>query len=292
MDDPSSAGFMELAQLQELILDGSPAQLESGVEIGRQILNDTKTAFADAKTVPEIAEWIKSSDQLDSQAAYQRVVVGVVGSTGAGKSSAINAVLDEECLVPTNCMRACTAVITEISYNSSTSEDEKYRAEIQFISKDEWVKELRVILDDMEITQDSIAAEHTASEIETGIAYDKIRSVYPFLKPSEVKKGKFDMNGLTDHSSVKELLGAVKRIASSNSKDFLSRLKLFIDSKEKTTGRKKEPDTMEYWPLIKVVKVFVRSPILKSGLVLVDLVGDSEAPSLVVVLTSDIAWCP
>ncbi len=292
MDDPSSASFMKLAQLQELLSDGSPAQLESGVEIGRQILSNTKAAFADAKTVPEIAEWIKSSDQLESQAAYQRVVVGVVGSTGAGKSSAINAVLDEECLVPTNCMRACTAVITEISYNTSNLEDEKYRAEIQFISKDEWIKELRVMLADMEITRDSLESEHTTSESEEGIAFDKIRSVYPFLKSSEVKKGKFDMDELTEHPSVKELLGAVKQISSSNSKDFLGHLKLFIDSKEKTASRKKERDAMEYWPLIKVVKVFVRSPILKSGLVLVDLVGGFEAPNLVVILTRDIAWCP
>jgi hypothetical protein len=35
---------------------------------------------------------------------------------------------------------------------------------------------------------------------------------------------------------------------------------------------------MEYWPLIKVVKVFVRSPVLESGLVLVDLVSDLDLP--------------
>ena len=31
-------------------------------------------------------------------------VLGVVGNTGAGKSSVINAMLDEERLVPTNCV--------------------------------------------------------------------------------------------------------------------------------------------------------------------------------------------
>ena len=283
MDYSGSAGFMELAQLQQLISEGSPAQLEAGVETGRQILSDTKTAFADAKTVPEIAQWIKSSDQLESQAAYQRVVIGVVGSTGAGKSSVVNAVLDEECLVPTNCMRACTAVITEIAFNHSDRKDEKYRAEIHFISKDEWVKELRVMLADMEITQDSLGEENTTSESEAGIAYSKIRSVYPFLSSDEVKKGKFDMEQLTEHPSVKRLLGTVRQLASSNSKDFLNQLKRFIDSKEKAAGRQKESDSMEYWPLIKVVKVFVRSPVLKSGLVLVDLVGDSDPPNMAVV---------
>lgn len=143
MNDADRTSVMEPGPLQKLILDSPPAKLERGVEVGIQILDDIKKAFANAKTVPEIAAWVKTSDKLRSQTAYQRSVVGVVGSTGAGKSSVINAVLDEECLVPTNFMRACTAVITEISYNESDRADEKYRAEIEFITRDDWIRELR-----------------------------------------------------------------------------------------------------------------------------------------------------
>ena len=45
--------------------------------------------------------------------------------------------LDEERLVPTNCMRACTAVVTEISYNDSKNDFQRYRAEIEFIKPEE-----------------------------------------------------------------------------------------------------------------------------------------------------------
>jgi len=50
---------------------------------------------------------------------------------------------------------------------------------------------------------------------------------------------------------------------------------------------------MEYWPLIKVVKIFTKSPVLKTGLVLVDLVYISFAHSGVrKVLTCDVARFP
>lgn len=265
---------MELSSLQELLSTNSVAKLERGVETGLRILADIKAGFDNAKSVPEISQWIESLDTLQSSASTQRTVVGVVGSTGAGKSSVINAVLDEECLVPTNCMRACTAVITEISYNSSDREEERYCAEIHFISNDDWAKELHTMLDDMQSGQVSSGTQSTDSD--ASIAYQKIRSVYPSLKSDEIKSGDIDIEELMQEPSVKEVLGSVKEIASSTSREFMDLLKEFVDSKEKTRGKKREADAMEYYPLIKVVKVFVRSHVLESGLVLVDLVGHSS----------------
>ncbi|KAH6636266.1 hypothetical protein F5144DRAFT_645099 [Chaetomium tenue] len=279
MNDPDPTSVMKLVQLQELIVGESPSKSEGGIQTGFRILSSVKKAFALAKTVPEIAEWVKSCDKLQAQTSPRPSVVGVVGSTGAGKSSVINAVLNEECLVPTSCMRACTAVITEISYNYSEQEDQKYCAEIHFVAKEDWIRELRVMLADIIDGQDGLGTELTNSDSETAVAYHKMRAVYPFLKSEGLNKGTFDIEELVTHPSVKGLLGTVKQVASSTSKEFLGLLKRFIDSKEKAGGGEKKSDEMEYWPLIKVVKVFVRSPILESGLVLVDLPGvhDSNA---------------
>jgi ribosome biogenesis GTPase A len=76
-------------------------------------------------------------------------IIGVVGNTGAGKSSVINAMLEEERLVPTSCMRACTSVVTEISWNSSEDENAKYRADIEFIQAADWEKDLRISLTEL-----------------------------------------------------------------------------------------------------------------------------------------------
>jgi hypothetical protein len=57
--------------------------------------------------------------------------------------------LEEERLVPTNCMRACTAVVTEMSWNSSEDESEKYRGAIEFINHSDWEKDLRISLTEL-----------------------------------------------------------------------------------------------------------------------------------------------
>jgi len=276
-DQPAHMGSMELGQLRELITDGCPAKLEAGVEVGLQILTDTNEAFADAKTLPELAEWIKLGNDLRAQAFGNRVVVGVVGSTGAGKSSVINAVLDEECLVPTNCMRACTAVITEIGYNTSDCEDQKYRAEILFITKDEWIRELRVMFADVG-DPSLVGTSMPNSESEAGIAYAKIRSVYPFLTHEQIRKCEFDVEELANHPSIHGLLDSVQAVASPTPAEFSGLLTKYIDSKDKSGVSMRDPNAIEYWPLIKVVKVFVKSTILASGLVLVDLVGHPKHP--------------
>jgi ATPase subunit of ABC transporter with duplicated ATPase domains len=59
------------------------------------------------------------------------VVIGVVGDTGAGKSSMLNALLGEEEVLPQNGMRACTACVVEVSYAPSSA----YTAEIDFVSE-------------------------------------------------------------------------------------------------------------------------------------------------------------
>lgn len=57
--------------------------------------------------------------------------------------------LDEERLVPTNCMRACTAVVTELSWNESNEPESRYRAEIEFIKETDWERELRILFEEL-----------------------------------------------------------------------------------------------------------------------------------------------
>lgn len=63
----------------------------------------------------------------------KRELVGVFGRTGAGKSSLINAIIDEKNLLPTGSISACTSVVIKVEANTRSL---KYEAEIEFIKKE------------------------------------------------------------------------------------------------------------------------------------------------------------
>ncbi|KAJ9637247.1 hypothetical protein H2199_007533 [Coniosporium tulheliwenetii] len=269
--------------LQKLMTEESPELLEAGVQKSLGLLDSLKEPlYPHLKDTLDADNWLKSIEALEKQATRARTVLGVVGNTGAGKSSVINALLDEERLVPTNCMRACTAVVTEMSWNDSEQEHSRYRAEVEFIKPEDWAKELEVLYTDLLDSEGKVTKDVYNADSEAGIAYAKIRAVYPKL--TKEMMGDQSVQQLMKVPAVRDVLGTTRQIVASASDRFYKQLQFYVDSKEKATGqekdkKKKEPKQMEFWPLIKVVKIYTKSAALKTGAIVVDLPGvhDSNA---------------
>ena len=237
----------QLTHLQNLIKDGKLDMLEEGVQEGLKIL---ESIIAHLKRQPQdqldVISFYKQVENLKKAAVRPRTIVGVVGSTGAGKSSVINAILDEERILPTNPLRACTAVVTEVSWNDHDDPEYRYRAEVEFITAQEWAKELKILFDDL-VTDDSSQLDGEAS-----VAYAKLTAVYPSLPQSAMTKNK--IKDFLKHHTVKDLFGTTKQIQQKEPGRFYTELRKYVDSKNRGNAKsEEEPKLLEYWPLIKQV---------------------------------------
>ncbi|KAK3307526.1 uncharacterized protein B0T15DRAFT_530475 [Chaetomium strumarium] len=282
-DDPGS-GVSHVAQappappalsyLQQLASSTSTELLEKGVSIGVRLLDSLKEpleAVAPLNTT-QASQWLKSIGDLEALAKPGRTIVSVVGNTGAGKSSVISAVLDEERLLPTNCMRACTASPTEISYNHSEDPEERYRAEVEFITVDDWVKDLRALYSDLLDGSGEVSREASNQDSDAGIAYAKIKAVYPKFTKEMIANA--TPEALANQTAVRSILGTVRKLKATTAASLYRQLQEYVDSKEKNTEKR-----LEYWPLIKVVRIYTKASALATGACLVDLPGvqDSNA---------------
>ena len=278
-EEPSAHG----AQLQELLNETVPERLEAAVQKAVTVLGEIEQSLRQLPTDADAQNWLAQLDELRKQAARTRTFVGVVGNTGAGKSSVINAMLDEERLVPTNCMRACTAVVTEMSYNDSKNESQRYRAEIEFIKPEEWRRELKMLFDEVFDGNGNMDRDAYNPDTEAGIAYAKIRAVYHKYTKEMLAASSVDK--LMKVDTVQRILGTTKRINNRDCGSFYQRLQHYVDSKEKVeldkNGNKKTNPKreFEFWPLITVVKIYTKAEALATGVVIVDLPGvhDSNA---------------
>ncbi|TFK83640.1 hypothetical protein K466DRAFT_528541 [Polyporus arcularius HHB13444] len=208
-------------------------------------------------------------------------MIAVCGATGAGKSSTLNAILDDN-IVPTSGMRACTAVVTEIGYHKKKTID----GDVSFLTEKEWREELSVLLDDL-IDEDGNLKRSTDLRTDAGVAWSKVHAVYPSISQEQLARMSVDQI-ISRDQKIAKLLGTTKHISAPDSKTFGKEISKYIDSKDQKRGDKKDKkkdkekkkdkdDGPAYWPLIRQVRVWCNAKALSTGAILVDLPGVADA---------------
>ncbi|KAI1375031.1 hypothetical protein F4677DRAFT_424372 [Hypoxylon crocopeplum] len=254
---------------------------ETGLIVLEEILSklsrvtDSRDAIGYADTIHDLKE----------QAQNPKTILGVVGSTGHGKSSLINALLGETRLVPTNCVQACTAVITEISWNDSDDPGRRYVAKIEFISAAEWLHELEILFADISASPSEASGNFSNGDSDAGIAWAKVKAVYPGITRDQLVLT--SAMALSNDAAVHEYLGSTQTVYGSEAASFYKQVEVYIDSLQRGPaaenaeghGPRGGEQKMQFWPLVKVVRIHTKADALSTGAVIVDLPGveDSNA---------------
>jgi len=155
----------------------------------------------------------------------------------------------------------------ECSFNYSNDPQKIYRAEVEFITKDEWLQELECLHSDLTEEDGQLSKEYSSPDSIAGTAYAKIAAVYPGLTAPLLART--EPRTLLDGEQVREVLGSVKHIHAQTAVSLFEQVQPFVDSVEKSHRN----NTMAYWPLLKVVRLFTKAEALSTGAIIVDLVG-------------------
>jgi GTPase SAR1 family protein len=276
--DGSSVSHCKTFANMERVRFGTQETISEGVKLGLKTLDSLANLLnIEGPDGQEASRWLTRFEIIQKKLEQTRTVVGIMGNTGAGKSSLINALLDEEDIIPTSSICACTAVPTEISYNHDADPERAYRGEVEFITEEEWQKEISILLQELVEPGKKLSAEYLQKDTGAGVAYAKIKAVYPNLTNSQLAKS--DVKDLMNDPVVKAVLGQVRLHKRSSASDLKSDLQMYVGGPKKNSPDTQGQTPMAYWPLTKIVRIYLKSKVLSTGTVLVDLPGvqDSNA---------------
>ncbi|XP_077008997.1 nuclear GTPase SLIP-GC isoform X2 [Tamandua tetradactyla] len=240
----------------------------------RRVLSNTyqkliQSVFLDDNIPSGVKYLINRLLALIEKPSLDPIYIGLLGSTGAGKSSLINAIIQQAMFLPVSGESICTSCIVQVS----TSCCDQYEAKIHLLSDQEWKEELR------NLTRLLRGTENVDREEED--AWDKDDAVEEAIWKLQMFYGKG-----AESQNYEELLRAKpkgkippSRIITLKAEE-AGELSVKLDPYIRTQRRgdcNGESAKTHIWPLIKHVEVTLpKSELIPEGVVLVDIPGTGD----------------
>ncbi|XP_008303971.1 nuclear GTPase SLIP-GC-like isoform X7 [Stegastes partitus] len=197
----------------------------------------------------------------------KRELIGVFGKTGAGKSSLINAIIEEKDLLPFGEICACTSVMIKVEANPNLNKP-KFEADIEFITKEEWKGEIW----SMKQFLGDNANEEWEDDEECRDFVEKLSALYGEEWRDKSPESLMDIKYFSEiqefHQSQR------KTLTCGSAKELSTKLIKYTRSSSKH-GQGREIRKW-FWPLVKCVTVKVPNNDLLQHVTLVDLPGNGD----------------
>lgn len=181
---------------------------------------------------------------------------------------------------------SCTATITKIARLRGAGPGIRFRAQIQYVQLAELKVELDRFFDDVaasKVNSTDFDDENSDSDDESGMIaperntrikcrLQKLNTIYSHMTNQEILGSTTE--SLLEDGTVRQILnGGSVAFEDTNLEAFAQNLRPYVDSSLKRTPGSRN---LYHWPLVRIVHLFVDSPILDHGLVLVDLPGSDN----------------
>lgn len=234
-----------------------PADLRSSLRQTREHLSNRLGRYLGDDHVTSL---LRQLDTLEEELKSDPVVpVALLGSTGSGKSTLLNALLQFQ-ILPVSAMKPCTSVVTTVRSMAVSS----YRAEVRFLTQQEWELELSISEDILTSGVDDPTDPGESDAIRRSVKA-KLKAVYQI--DESVLEYPHQVGSLALPADLVELMqpGSPPRIlTSADAKGLKDQLREYLSGDHR------------YWPLVKIVEIIGPFESLPQGIQLVDLPGMND----------------
>ncbi|KAE8140646.1 hypothetical protein BDV38DRAFT_240075 [Aspergillus pseudotamarii] len=230
----------------------------------------------------QLREKVRMLNELDCP---ETRTVGFIGNSGVGKSRLINSLLDQEGLARSSGDgAACTSVVTEFRHTDARHPN-RYSIDVDYMNEEEVKELLEELVQSFRMYYTDLYRDVTSIEEQERIrdrstrAWSTLKSLFrdqpglthEFLSDQTDSALSGILERLKDwaaQSCTRRPGGAALQhtIIPGNVQECRSHLDML-------TMDPRGESEVAIWPLIKLIRVYLRSPVLKTGLVLADLPG-------------------
>ncbi|KAF2496947.1 hypothetical protein BU16DRAFT_616988 [Lophium mytilinum] len=266
------------------------ARLQSGLRDTKEELRELHEVMefgpGALNQAPNLSILAQQTHRLSEFAYSETRTIGLVGDSGVGKSSLINSLLDERGIARSSGDGgACTNIVTEYRY-PRTPDGPDYSFEVEYMSPEE----LRILLEDLVSSYrgyNTEAFREIINQAERDAVKDKAERAAAALNSIFGEHARYSEEDLSREGQdaaaqiVRDLESMVEEVqrhrprgptatrysaTASDAEDLTRQLNVFI----RVRSRDGVP---VLWPFVGIIRVYLRSLFLRSGVILADLPG-------------------